>query len=71
MMKRYFLHCRNALDSGILLMLSNRQHFVETASIFSFRDLLDLHDGVLERELSDVTDRFERHIRYECPVSSY
>jgi hypothetical protein len=67
-MKRYFVHCRNALDRGILLNLASRQHFVENTTSFSMLDLVHVHDGTLLNELRSVCDQFAQHIRNDCPV---
>ena len=67
-MKTYFLSCKAALKSKLLLQLSPRQHFVDSAEIYSIQDLCDIHSGVLFEFLNTVHSNFMKHIKEECQV---
>jgi len=65
-MKTYFLSCKAALKSKLLLQLSPRQHFVDSAEIYSLQDLCDTQSGVLFEFLNTVHSNFMKHIKEEC-----
>lgn len=65
-MKTYFLTCHAALEEKLLLQLQDRQHFVESAHIYSLQDLLDVSTGSLLSYLEKVHATFVSHITQEC-----
>ncbi|XP_077864186.1 differentially expressed in FDCP 8 homolog, partial [Saccoglossus kowalevskii] len=67
-MKLYFLSCKNALESRILLLLKERQHFVDNSEIYSLQDLKDTNDGVLLSELHEIHTEFAKHIKQDCQL---
>ncbi|XP_076370748.1 differentially expressed in FDCP 8 homolog isoform X2 [Tachypleus tridentatus] len=66
LMKKYFLSCHVASQGKLLLQLKTRQHFVENADVYSIKDLIDLHSGVLIEYLQNVYSIFTGHITKEC-----
>lgn len=68
-MKQYFLSCRAALQSRILLAFGDRQYFAESSHLYSMRDLTEVRSGELLPFLMNVHAKFARHIREECEVS--
>ncbi|ELT95789.1 hypothetical protein CAPTEDRAFT_101688 [Capitella teleta] len=67
-MKRYFLSCRDALESKLLLQLRERQHFVESSDMYSFQDLIDIHTDALLPILARIHSSFAQHIKTDCQV---
>ncbi|XP_064610504.1 differentially expressed in FDCP 8 homolog [Liolophura sinensis] len=67
-MKKYFLSCKSALDSKLLLQLSSRQHCVENSDMYSLTDLVDVHSDVLLPELAKVHSSFAQHIKSDCQL---
>ncbi|UYV60438.1 DEF8 [Cordylochernes scorpioides] len=65
--KKYFLSCHVALESGLLLQLSGRMHFVEDGERYSLADLIELEQGSLVPALTAVRDAFLAHITQHCP----
>lgn len=61
-MKRYLVVCRLAQEERLLTRLKDRQHFVEGAEMYSFRDLQDLKNGVLTAYLTSILAVFRTHI---------
>ena len=61
-MKKYLVVCRIAGEERLLTQLQDRQHFVDSAEMFSFRDLVDIHTGVLQTYLQAKIARFKSHI---------
>uniref|UniRef100_T1JKT5 Phorbol-ester/DAG-type domain-containing protein n=1 Tax=Strigamia maritima TaxID=126957 RepID=T1JKT5_STRMM len=68
MMKRYFLACKHALKNKLLMMLSERQHFVDNADVYSMQDLIDVESGILVEYLTRIHTHFKRHIKQDCEV---
>lgn len=68
-MKKYFLSCKEALESKMLLQLSSRQHFVDSADMYSMQDLEDTNSGLLLEFLNVVRSIFVKHIKQDCKVS--
>ena len=66
MMKTYIISCRIATEERLLLLLQNRQHFVDNSEIYSLQDLIDINDNVLLNELSRIHATFGKHIKFEC-----
>ncbi|XP_067139391.1 differentially expressed in FDCP 8 homolog isoform X2 [Centruroides vittatus] len=66
MMKQYFLTCHAAQESRLLLILQDRQHFVESPDMYSMQDLIDIKSGYLLKYLHKIQDRFIQHITKEC-----
>jgi Putative zinc-RING and/or ribbon len=50
--------------------LSNRQHFVDNADMFSLQDLVDLANDVLLPELTRIHASLAQHIKSDCQVSN-
>ncbi|XP_037088747.1 differentially expressed in FDCP 8 homolog [Pollicipes pollicipes] len=66
LMKQYFLSCRAALESRILLAFGGRQYFVESSHLYSMRDLMEVRSGQLLAFLLAVHAKFAKHIREEA-----
>ncbi|KAG8183615.1 hypothetical protein JTE90_025166 [Oedothorax gibbosus] len=66
LMKQYFVTCHIAQDQKLLLLLRDRQHFVEGATIYSLQDLIDASSGKLLEYLEGVVEAFTLHITKEC-----
>ncbi|KAK2143509.1 hypothetical protein LSH36_835g00037 [Paralvinella palmiformis] len=66
-MKQYFLRCKGALKSKLLLQLKNRQHFVDNSDMYSLIDLQDIANDVLLPELVKIHASFAQHIKTDCP----
>ena len=65
-MKTYFLDCKVALRSKLLLQLQSRQHFVDGANMFSLQDLVDTNADILLPWLAKVHASFSQHIKTDC-----
>ncbi|GIY73246.1 differentially expressed in FDCP 8 homolog [Caerostris darwini] len=65
-MKRYFLSCHSALEEKLLLQLKDRQHFVESADMYSLQDLVDVSTGCLLSYLEKIHASFVAHITKNC-----
>jgi len=65
-MKKYFLTCHTALEEKLLLQLKDRQHFVESADIYSLQDLIDASSGSLVNYLEKIHATFITHITLQC-----
>lgn len=52
----------------MLRQLEQRQHFVESAHMYSLQDLIDLNSGVLVDYLTKIHSGFASHIKKECLV---
>lgn len=61
-MKKYLVVCRLAQEQRLLRRLEDRQHFVDSDSMYSLQDLLDIHSGALVSFLETVLDLFQSHI---------
>jgi len=61
-MKKYLVVCRIAGEERLLTLLQDRQHFVDSAEMFSFRDLVDINSGVLVSYLKSIFETFKTHI---------
>jgi len=61
-MKKYLTVCRIAQEERILTQLRDRQHFVDSAHMYSLQDLLDLDSGSLTEYLEDKLTVFQNHI---------
>ncbi|XP_035222934.1 differentially expressed in FDCP 8 homolog B-like isoform X1 [Stegodyphus dumicola] len=66
LMKKYFLTCHTALEEKLLLQLKDRQHFVESADIYSLQDLIDVSSGSLLTYLEKIHAMFIQHITQQC-----
>jgi len=53
----------------LYFQLSNRQHFVDNADMYSLQDLVDLANDVLLPELTRIHASFAQHIKTDCQVS--
>ncbi|KAK7085900.1 Differentially expressed in FDCP 8 [Halocaridina rubra] len=67
-MKQYLGMCRSAQESRMLRQLEERQHFIETAYMYSLQDLLDVNSGYLVNYLKKIHESFSEHIKKECLV---
>eukprot|EP00794_Sanderia_malayensis_P018739 gene18740-20628_t len=65
-MKSYLVACRLAVDEKLLLLLKDRQHFVENSDMYTLLDLNDVFSGELLEELSRITAMFCTHIKFDC-----
>ncbi|XP_059082878.1 differentially expressed in FDCP 8-like [Tigriopus californicus] len=72
-MKKYLTVCRLAGEQRLLLLLANRQHFVDDADHYSMTDLLEVNSGVLQPALEAVIEKFASHIKncILCTAKSY
>ena len=70
-MKRYFLSCKAALGSKLLLQLQERQHFVENSDMYSLSDLEEVVDDVLLSQLAKIHASFAQHIKADCQVREF
>jgi len=68
LMKCYFLSCRKARRIRILQYLSRYQHFVETDSLYSMEDLIQLAGGKLLPDIETIVQIFRQHITEECEI---
>lgn len=68
-MKKYLLVCTEAMKKKFLLLLSERQHFVETSDKYSMQDLLDITSDTLLPELANIHTTWAQHIKTDCQVS--
>lgn len=60
--------CREASSRKLLRRLDEKQHFVETSSMYSLQDLIDVNRGTLLAFVEKIHNGFERHIKEECLV---
>lgn len=67
-MKKYFVTCREALESKLLLQLKGRQHFVDSSNIYSLQDLIDVNSGLLLPFLTKTHSLFLTHIKSDCQL---
>lgn len=67
-MKKYFVTCRQALESKLLLQLKERQHFVENSNVYSLQDLVDVNTGLLLPFLTKIHSLFLTHIKSDCQL---
>ena len=67
-MKKYFMSCKAALESKLLLQLQDRQHFVENSDMYSLFDLEDVVSDVLLPQLAKIHASFAQHIKTDCQV---
>ncbi|XP_069700928.1 differentially expressed in FDCP 8 homolog A isoform X2 [Periplaneta americana] len=67
-MKKYFVSCRDAIESRLLWQLQERQHFVENVDSFSLQDLIDINSGELLEYLEKVQAVFVKHIKEDCKL---
>lgn len=51
-----------------VLQLKNRQHFVDSANIYSLEDLIDVNSGSLLPFLTKIHSLFLTHIKSDCQV---
>jgi len=65
-MKEYLMTCKNALESKLLRLLSERQHFVENSHLYCIQDLIDVASRELILYLEPIHHRFLVHITEEC-----
>ncbi|GAB1597672.1 differentially expressed in FDCP 8 homolog B-like isoform X1 [Argonauta hians] len=67
-MKKYFVRCQVAREEKLLLLLQKRQHFVENSNMYSLQDLIDAESQILLPELTDIVNRFLKHIKKDCQL---
>ena len=67
-MKEYILSCKDAMESKLLRLLEDRQHFVENWHQYSLQDLIDAASKDLINYLQPIHERFSSHITRECLV---
>lgn len=67
-MKKYLLVCKEAMDKKFLLLLKDRQHFVETSDKYAMKDLLDTASDILLPELASIHTAWAQHIKTDCQV---
>ncbi|XP_062601643.1 differentially expressed in FDCP 8 homolog [Saccostrea cucullata] len=65
-MKKYLLVCSEAMEKKFLLLLKERQHFVETSDKYSMQDLLDITSDTLLPELASIHTTWAQHIKTDC-----
>ena len=68
-MKKYLLLCKEAMNQKFLLLLKDRQHFVENSDVYSLQDVLDIQSDKLLRELAPTHSTWAQHIKTDCQVS--
>ena len=68
-MKKYLLLCKNVMNQKYLLMLKDRQHFVECSDVYSMQDFLDVQSDKLLGELATTHSAWAQHIKTDCQVS--
>jgi hypothetical protein len=68
LMKRYLIECKTAGEQRLLWLLKSRQHFVESAHLYSLQDLIDINSGELLPFITKVHEQFLNHIKEECKV---
>ncbi|XP_043351362.1 differentially expressed in FDCP 8 homolog isoform X3 [Dermochelys coriacea] len=66
LMKPYFITCKEAMESRLLLQLQDRQHFVENDDMYSIQDLVDIQAGRLSCSLAEIHTLFAKHIKLDC-----
>lgn len=67
-MKEYIVSCKDALETKLLWLLHDRQHFVENCDHYSLQDLIDVAAKDLISYLQPIYDRFVVHITRDCLV---
>uniref|UniRef100_A0A8B9GDK0 Phorbol-ester/DAG-type domain-containing protein n=1 Tax=Amazona collaria TaxID=241587 RepID=A0A8B9GDK0_9PSIT len=68
LMKPYFITCKEAMESQLLLQavwLQDRQHFVENDEIYSLQDLIDTEAWHLSCFLTEIHALFAKHIKLD------
>ncbi|KAF4517776.1 hypothetical protein B566_EDAN002981 [Ephemera danica] len=68
LMKRYLVECKSAGEQRLLWLLRSRQHFVESAHLYSLQDLIDINTGELLPFISKVHEIYLNHIKEECKL---
>ena len=66
LMKAYFLSCQAAMQSKLLLLLENRQHFVENADYYTMHDIVELVNERLLPTVINIHASFAAHIKLDC-----
>ena len=66
LMKVYFLTCQAAMNDKLLLMLGERQHFVENSDKYTMHDLVELVNERLLPIIIKVHASFASHIKVDC-----
>lgn len=66
LMKVYFLTCQAAKQSKLLLLLGDRQHFVENSDTYTMHDLVELVQERLLPVVINVHASFASHIKVDC-----
>jgi len=61
-MKKYLVVCRIAQEERLLTQLHEKQHFVDTAHMYSLQDLMDIDSGSLTQYLEAKLAIFQGHI---------
>lgn len=67
-MAKYLLTCSSALDSKLLVLLQEREHFIDNSNMYSMRDLVDTHHEILGPELEIVLNCWLTHIKGNCEL---
>lgn len=67
-MKKYLLLCKTAMNERFLLMLKDRQHFVENSDVYSMQDFLDVQSDKLLGELATTHSAWAQHIKTDCQL---
>lgn len=65
-MKKYLLVCDDAMKQKFLLLLQDRQHFVENWDTYSMKDLLEIQSDVLLGKLVSIHAAWAQHIKTDC-----
>ena len=66
--KRHFFLSVSPVTVFCFTQLKNRQHFVDSANIYSLDDLIDVNSGLLLPFLTKVHSLFLTHIKSNCQV---
>ncbi|XP_067932101.1 differentially expressed in FDCP 8 homolog A-like isoform X2 [Watersipora subatra] len=66
LMKTYFLSCQAAMQSKLLLLLKERQHFVENSEFYTMHDLDELVNERLLPVIINIHASFACHIKVDC-----
>lgn len=66
LMKTYFLSCQSAMQSKILLLLGDRQHFVENIDYYTMHDIVELANERLLPVIVNIHAKFAAHIKLDC-----
>ncbi|XP_031555951.1 differentially expressed in FDCP 8-like, partial [Actinia tenebrosa] len=67
-MKKYFMSCRMALESKLLLHLQDHQHFVDNSNVYSLQDILEVENGSMLPFVTRVHSLFLTHIKSDCEL---